>query len=543
MLQLVNTESKIKNNNKAKIKSKNKSITKSKTKPKTKNTQKQRPRPRQKKQKPVSRPRILFLTPEISQVPSGMCNGAEHIRAKAGGMADISASLVSQLYGQDADVHLAVPHYRNLFKNNQENSTDEPKSLSSNSRVYLAEDDAFHQHISAYHGDLHAASLAFQREVINHIIPSVKPDIVHCNDWMTGLIPAACKKLGIKTIFTIHNIHRERTTLAEIQNFGIDPSEYWEKLYYDHANYSFDESYHHNTIDMLSSAIINADYVTTVSPTFLQEIIHGTHGELPDSVKSDLFTKIDVGYAKGILNAPDPSFAPNHDKVITQKYSYDTHQESKRINKSSLQEKLGLRINNEAPILFWPSRLDPIQKGCQLLTDILFQTLSDYDDVDLQLVIVGDGSFQGHFHDIVEKHQLHDRVAVRDFDESLSRLAFAGSDFVLMPSSFEPCGLPQMIGAFYGTLPIVHNTGGLHDTVEMLENEYTEGNGIVFDHFDSNGLRWAIDRAMDFYRAPDDIKKATITRVMSEANIRFSNEAMFQEYADAYTKLASDKSA
>jgi len=485
-------------------------------------------------------PRILFVTPEISYVSPEMGPGAEHIRAKSGGMADISATLVNQLLEQGADVHLAIPHYRDLF--NGKGSAVLQSCLDGKSRVHLAEDRVFHQCVNAYHGDLHESSLAFQREVINHIIPLVKPDIVHCNDWMTGLIPAACKKLGIKTVFTIHNIHRERTTLAEIENRGIDVSAFWESLQYEGFPYSFEQSFHHNAIDMLSSAIINADYVTTVSPTFLQEIIEGTHGELPESVQRDLRTKSKTGYAKGIVNSPDPSFSPADDEAITQPYNAETQHQSKAFNKVVLQKALGLTMNYEVPVFFWPSRLDPIQKGCQLLTHILYQIMHDYTDDGLQLVIVGDGPFQEHFHKIVEMHGLHHRVAVRDFDEALSRQAFAASDFVLMPSSFEPCGLPQMIGARYGTLPIAHKTGGLRDTVEHFGDDYTEGNGFVFDDFNSGGLRWAIDRAIDFHHLNGDTKSAIISRVMREAGLRFNKDAMFLPYATAYTLLAEDPS-
>lgn len=486
-------------------------------------------------------PRILFVTPEISHVGPEMCSGAEYIRAKAGGMADVSATLVAQLQNQGADVHLAIPHYRNLFNGDHTDSPVVHHCNKESSRVHLAEDSAFYGQVSAYHGDLRGAALAFQREVINHIIPLVKPDIVHCNDWMTAFIPAACKKLGIRTIFTIHNIHRERTTLAEIEYRGIDVSDFWEKLHYEGYPYSFDQSYHHNAIDPLASAIINADHVTTVSPTFLREITAGRHGDLPEWVKDDLRTKMEAGYARGILNSPDPSYDPGTDPAITQNYRAANHQNAKSFNKVVLQKELGLTGDYQAPLLFWPSRLDPIQKGCQLLTEILYAIMRDYENDNLQLVVVGDGPFQSHFREIVVRHGLEHRIAIADFDETLSRRAFASSDYVLMPSSFEPCGLPQMIGARYGCLSIVHNTGGLHDTIDHCNGDGTEGNGFVFNNYDSNGLRWAIDRAMDFHHLPVTTKEAAISRVMIEARTRFDKDRMFRSYSQAYAKLAKDR--
>jgi ADP-glucose type glycogen/starch synthase len=451
-------------------------------------------------------------------------------------MAEVSATIVEQLRLQGADIHLAIPHYRHLFTGASFHCC-----LGGRSRVHLAEDSSFYRCPSAYFGDLLAVSLSFQREVINHIIPLVQPDIVHCNDWMTGLIPAACKKLGIKTLFTVHNIHRERTTLAEIEARGIDASSFWESLHYEHYPYTFEQSYHHNAIDALSSAIINADYVSTVSPTFLKELSRGIHGELPGSVLHDLYIKTEAGYASGILNSPGPAFNPACDSELEQCYTPKTHREQKAFHKASLQKELGLIVKSDAPLLYWPSRLDPTQKGCQLLTNILHDIMEAYRDEFLELVIVGDGPFQCHFHDIVAMHGLSDHVAIAGFEEGLSHRAFAASDFVLMPSSFEPCGLPQMIGLRYGSVPIAHNTGGLHDTVTPFSDDYTEGNGVRFDYFDSNGLRWAIDTAMTFYRQPADLKGRTIRRTMEEALYRFDNGHMFHQYKEVYQKLARDR--
>ena len=488
-------------------------------------------------------PRILYVTPEISKISPLMCAGAENIHVKSGGLADVSATVVENLMQSGADVHLAIPNYRNLFRSGEKGHPAQSIQTDPKSRVHFAEDCAFYRRTGAYHGnsdELRGAAIAFQREIINHIIPKVRPDIVHCNDWMTGLIPAACKKLGIKTLFTIHNIHRERTTLAEIEGKGIDASEFWELLHYENFPASFSDAYHHNSIDLLSSAIQNADYVSTVSPTFLEEIIHNRHGRLPPSIQWDLRVKIDSDYAGGILNAPDATYDPALDKALFKNYDHTNHREGKSKNKLELQGRLGLEENPSAPLFFWPSRLDPVQKGCQLLTEILYQITADYHADGLQLAIIGDGCFQQHFHDIVARHGMRDRVAVMNFDEDLSRLAYAGSDFVLMPSSYEPCGLPQMVGARYGSLPIAHNTGGLHDTVSQLSTDHATGNGFLFDYFDTGGLRWAIDQAMAFHHSPGAVCESAVSRIMREATTRFSNQAMCEQYATIYRKLNLD---
>jgi glycogen synthase len=187
--------------------------------------------------------------------------------------------------------------------------------------------------------------------------------------------------------------------------------------------------------------------------------------------------------------------------------------------------------------MFWPSRLDPMQKGCQLLADIMYQTISDYSHLGLQIVIVASGSFSQHFHEIIAHHGLGGKVAMCDFDESLSRIAYAGSDFMLMPSRFEPCGLPQMVAPKYGSIPIVHDTGGLHDTIHHLHHDGKLGNGFRFEHYSSGGLRWAIDEALKFYQWEPTLKNKTIRRIMKESDIFFNHQTTAAAYIERYEQI------
>jgi starch synthase/alpha-amylase len=134
-------------------------------------------------------------------------------------------------------------------------------------------------------------------------------------------------------------------------------------------------------------------------------------------------------------------------------------------------------------------------------------------------------------------HDLEGRVSLTDFDESLSRLGYAASDFMLMPSRFEPCGLPQMVSTLYGTLPIVHATGGLKDTISHLDVARNEGNGFAFEFYDTKGFRWAIDQAMQFYRRDPKQREAQIARIMKDGQERFNHEATAKEYFDIYEKM------
>lgn len=490
-------------------------------------------------------PRILFVTPEISYLDRGMCRGSQRVRAKAGGLADVAALLVSGLTRQGYNLHLALPHYRHLFRDHTQGHLSPVRSrILEGSRMHLAEDSQFYRKEKIYQdnpGELLRSALIFQREVINRIIPKVRPDLIHCNDWMTGLIPAAAKKMGIPSLFTIHNIHTQHTTLAELEGNGIPGEDFWDGLYYESYPRGYREAYASERIDLLASGIHAADQVNVVSPSFLEEIMRGEHRSIPGNLSHLLWAKHQVGAASGVLNAPDPSFDSTKDPALACRYSGSRHREGKARNKKALQRSLGLAEDPEAPILLWPSRLDPVQKGCQLLTEILYRITEDYRSLNLQIAVVADGPFRVHFETIRNLHRLDGRLAIRSFSEPLSRLGYAGSDFVLMPSSFEPCGLPQMIGSCYGSLPVVHRTGGLRDTVEHLDAHAGTGNGFVFENFDSNGLRWAIAQAIRFFNLPTNLKERQIARIIRESTAAFSPSGVLDAYKALYQKVEGFK--
>ena len=486
-------------------------------------------------------PRILIVTPEITYLPEGMGNLAGKMSAKAGGMADVSASLVQALFRLGADVHVALPHYRRMFHvETGQLVADELRKYKahlSDERIHLAEDRCFYYRDTVYdRGDGNVKlALAFQREVINNIIPHVQPDLVHCNDWMTGLVPAASRRMGIPSLFTVHNIHTQKLNLAAIEDSGIDAAEFWTNLYYSYPPYNYEESRNNNQIDLQASGCFAAHFINTVSPTFLQEIVNGWHSFIPDSIRSEIRNKFNAGCAAGILNAPDSADNPETDDKIPFRYGPENHVEMKRKNKLALQHALGLEEDADKALFFWPSRLDPIQKGPQLLTDITYRFLEKHPDA--QLAIIANGPYQQPFWDIQNFHGIQSRLGIHNFDARLSALGFAASDFTLMPSLFEPCGLPQMQAPIYGSLAVAHNTGGLHDTVETLDAAASKGNGFVFDNYDSNGLFWAMDQAMDFFHAGAGIREREISRIMTESRRRFNHEACAKEYIKLYEQM------
>ncbi|MBL7077504.1 MAG: glycogen/starch synthase [Kiritimatiellae bacterium] len=489
-------------------------------------------------------PRVLVVTPEVTALPPGMGKQADSVVAKAGGMADVTSGIVTALFDIGADVHIALPNYRRLFRVDVSKYVSrtlrEYKSKLPDRRVHFAEDSLFYYRATVYTGggaDVANVALRFQREVINNILADVEPDLIHCNDWMTGLIPAAARRLDIPCLLTLHNIHTYEISLAEIEESGIDIQDFWQHLYYREMPGTYEQTRLGNKVDLLSSGIFGAHFINTVSPTFLREVVEGQHSFVPAPVREQIRAKAAAGCATGILNAPPKSYNPTTDMMIARQYRPDTHAQAKAANKQALQQELGLIRDTDAPLFFWPSRLDPMQKGCELLTHILFEVIAAYDRDGLQLAVIADGPFQVHFLEIVEQYGLRDRVALRDFDERMSHLGFAASDFTLMPSRFEPCGLPQMIGCIYGSLPIVHDTGGLHDTVTHLDTGRGTGNGFVFETYDSGGLRWAIDQAMAFFGASAASRQAHVARVMTDALRQFSHKETARQYFELYERM------
>ena len=488
-------------------------------------------------------PRILIVTPEVTYLPDRMGSFANYLTAKAGGLADVSAGLITALFDQGADVHVALPNYRAIFDDQLAPRLKAQRSAirrkMPDDRIHLAEDRAFFyiNRVYASGGENTNVALAFQREVINNIVPRVQPDLIHCNDWMTALIPAMARQMEIPCLFTIHNIHTVKTTLDHMEDRGIDAAYFWQHLWYTQWAEEYEQVRSIIPVDFLVSGVFAAHFVNTVSPTFLTEIVEGRHNFVDHTLQQELANKKGAGCAVGILNAPDPAFDPAKDDILVRRYGPDDHFAGKRANKGHLQRTLGLVEDPDAPLFFWPSRLDNIQKGCQLLADILFRMIHTYWDHNLQLIFVANGDFQRHFRDIVAFHRFEERVAICDFAVHLEHRAYGAADFLLMPSRFEPCGLPQMIGPIYGVLPVAHDTGGIHDTITHLDPERERGNGFLFEVFDAEGLFWAVEQAMAFYQRPATFRAGQIARIMTESKAAFNHAVTARHYIDLYERM------
>ena len=213
--------------------------------------------------------------------------------------------------------------------------------------------------------------------------------------------------------------------------------------------------------------------------------------------------------------------------------------EGKRENKVALQREMGLVVDPDAALFFWPHRLFA-QKGPQLVAEIALELTRHYWDCNLQIAVVGNGDpdYEQAFGAISCGSSA--RIAYQHFDPLLSEQGKAAADFILMPSLYEPCGLPQMEGMRYGTLPVVRATGGLKDTVLPLSADGQRGNGFVFRDFLPDALWWACGQAMDFHRRPLEWRTMVRRRVMREAMTTFSLEQTTLQYVRLYERLLGE---
>lgn len=318
------------------------------------------------------------------------------------------------------------------------------------------------------------------------------PDIIHCNDWQTAPVPIYLMEeryripqlSHAKSVFTIHNIeYQGRFSVSVLEDvLGLDRSYFNENM----LAYCGD-------VDLMKGAILSADFVTTVSPTYADELCdpffaHGLDGVI----------RACHGKLRGILNGIDtvlydPATAP----AIAAHFTPRAPVTGKKLCKAALQEAVGLAKEPDVPVIACVSRLVG-HKGFGLVTEAIQRIMA----LDVQMVILGTG--ETYFEQVFmnAQHQYPGRFAAKImYSATLSDVIYAGADLLLMPSVSEPCGLSQMIAMRFGTLPIVRETGGLRDTV-IPYNKYTgEGRGFTFAHADANDMVWAVQRAVELYRA------------------------------------------
>lgn len=357
----------------------------------------------------------------------------------------------------------------------------------------------------------------------------VKADVLHCNDWSTGLIPvlkhafySQCPQLAdSKTVYTIHNLRYQGWMNVEECKDLTGLSDWY---------FTFDRLLHNGGVNLMKGAIVFSDAVTTVSPTYAAEICTDAYGEGLNGVINANSHKI-----TGILNGIDYDVNnPAKDKSIAVNYTAATVEEGKLQNKTHLQKRLGLPVRAETAMLGLVSRFVD-QKGLELVAGILDDVLNR----DVQLVILGTGEkhYEKMFQDYARTHS--DKVSANVFfDNALAHQIYAASDFVLVPSVFEPCGLTQLIALKYGAVPIVRETGGLKDTVTSYNEQTGCGNGFSFTHCNAHDFAYTVNRALNFYYTQGDVYRQLQQRGMSQD---FSWKESSKKYLSLYKSLLQSK--
>ena len=258
----------------------------------------------------------MIVTPEVAYLPDGMGETADCISAGTGKLADISAALITALFEQGADIHVSLPDYRAMFNAGRMAGSGSQPSTSKckpyQKRIHLAKDRAFFYLTCPFANNDHEnikIALAFQREVINTIVPWVWPDFIHCIGWRTGLIPALARKINIPCLFSITEMDTSKTTLSEIEDQGIDGAAYWQYLYYDHFPSSYEKTREANPVNFLASGILAAHFVNIFCPVSQKKKGSRDDGLLPETFQKALTQNRSTFYAYNIPEAEDSSCA------------------------------------------------------------------------------------------------------------------------------------------------------------------------------------------------------------------------------------------
>ncbi len=484
--------------------------------------------------------KVLFVASEVTPF------------AKSGGLGDVSAALPRALRGRGHDVRIVMPMYSRVqtpgrtfelvIKDAQLElgglrvifSVYEAKLPDADVPVYFVRCASLYDRPSIYTQDadehLRFVVLSWAALVLCQRL-GFAPDIVHANDWQTALIP-----LLLKTAFSWDRLFAQTRTVLTIHNIGhqgsFDAKILPQTGLADDAHLLHQDQLREGRLNFLLTGILYANAITTVSPTYAREIQTPAHG-----VGLDAFLRSRRDVLFGVLNGIDEGeWNPATDKNLSARYSPDDLTGKERC-KEALLAAAGLPYVTGVPLLGIVSRL-VWQKGFELFFGVLpalFATRA------VQMVVLGTGEpqYEALFHGLARR--FGKQVTYRPgFSEPLAHQIEAGSDFFLMPSRYEPCGLNQMYSLRYGTAPIVHRTGGLADTVSPFDARRERGTGFVFNHFDESGLRYGINAALATFgqgRPDDRARMATLQR--NGMRQRFGWDERISSYEAIYNLLAA----
>ena len=460
--------------------------------------------------------------------------------AKAGGLADVMGALPKELSRLGHEIIVIIPKYSLIaeeytaefilkesvefsFKGQQKNFGVFEYSNSGVKFLFIENDSYFKR--DQIYGEDDAERYAFFNRAVLEIIQREQqpPDLIHVHDWHTATIPFLLKEdpryasvQAAKTVLTIHNLQFQGKLSKQtfLENFEMD------ERYFDEGAVSWEGDF-----NALKTGISYVDKVTTVSPTYRNEILTEFYGE-----KLHTFLQEKEQDLIGILNGIDTEvYNPATDLAIEREFDV-MNLEEKQVNKRAVQLKAGLPERGDIPLLTMISRLAG-QKGIDVLQEVLPSLLAEQE---VQFVLLGSGEekYEQFFKKLAADFPAKAYVHV-GFDEAFAHLLYAGADIFLMPSHFEPCGLSQLISMRYGTVPVANKTGGLKDTVIEYDESLKSGNGFLSDFQQDKPYDVALNRCLAFYQQPEHWE--AIKKNGMEGDYSWSRSA--SEYAKLYERL------
>ncbi|MCQ2487017.1 MAG: glycogen synthase GlgA [Clostridia bacterium] len=462
--------------------------------------------------------------------------------AVSGGLAEVAGALPKALKKKGIDVRVILPLYGSVSDEAREKMTylfnfDVSvawrrqycgifEAEADGVTYYLVDNEYYFKRsgLYGYYDDAERFAF-FSRAVLDTIshLDDFKPDIIHCNDWQTALIPIyyncfykdAPGYENIRTVYTIHNIQYQGLYGMDILNevVGLDARDFSLIENDGLANFS-------------KGAIECCNKVTTVSPTYANEILDPWYSHGLDNILHKNLWKL-----TGILNGIDvESYNPWKDKAIDFHYSAG-RKSAKAKDKAALEELFGFEHKPDVPIIGLISRLVS-HKGLDLVQAVLDELLYNT-EVRMVVLGTGDSQYEDFFRGVAQRHPDKFRAEI-GFNSALSRKIYAGCDMFLMPSKAEPCGLSQMIALRYGTVPIVRETGGLKDSVSDCGDGL--GNGFTFKTYNAHDMLWAITRSIDLYYNDKEAWADVVDRAMRSDNSWNKSAGL---YIDMYKEAMS----
>ena len=462
---------------------------------------------------------------------------------KTGGLADVAGALPKELKKQGVDVRVVIPKYSGIkeeYRNEMEHIYDGTINVAwrqkyigvdrydyKNVPFYFVDNQEYFYREGFYGYPDDVERFTFFCRAVLDMLPKIDfwPDIIHMNDWQTGLISVYLKLEHndderynkIKTIYTIHNLKYQgrfwKGYLPDV--LGLD----WK--YFNNGDLEYFDD-----INFMKGAIVYSDKVTTVSRTYAKEIQDPYYGEGLEGMLQKRNKDL-----SGIINGLDyEDYDPETDKFIPFKYNVTNAIARKGDNKMELQKKLGLPVNRSIPLIGMVTRLVEA-KGLDLVTRIMDELL-EYENVQFVLLCTGDRQYEDWFKGLVWRYPKKVSANIF-FNNELAHQIYAASDMFLMPSQYEPCGIGQLIALRYGSIPIVRATGGLKDTVEAFNNYTNIGNGFSFNNYNAHELLFSIKRAIDSINELS--KRQHIMENAMTADYSWNESA--KQYKDLYNSL------